>query len=263
MSGYWNNPTTKDAYRLCWISLLITFFAALFGILLYGATGSSLVLVYGLENVVDFISSSVVLWRFFAPSTVDEAVETKLQGREQRASAAISLILILLGICIVSASLADFARGQEDEAGLNSVLVLSFFSIFIFGALAMFKFRYASRLDSDSLYKDGICSFIGAVLAGALFINTLLIKAAPAIWWLDPLVALLAGVMAVIIGSHSLHTMATKEQIPVFSPSWWFTEQETSAQTNNKNINGNNNSNSELEVTDLDSDGDNKENGIV
>jgi hypothetical protein len=43
-----------------------------------------LCLVYGLENLVDFLSDAVVLWRFFAPSTVDEALERQLRHREER-----------------------------------------------------------------------------------------------------------------------------------------------------------------------------------
>jgi hypothetical protein len=35
MATFWSAPTTKDAYRLSWISLLFTILAALAGILLY------------------------------------------------------------------------------------------------------------------------------------------------------------------------------------------------------------------------------------
>jgi hypothetical protein len=35
MATFWSAPTTKDAYQLSWISLLLTVLAALAGILLY------------------------------------------------------------------------------------------------------------------------------------------------------------------------------------------------------------------------------------
>lgn len=35
MATFWSAPTTKDAYRLSWISLLFTILAAFAGILLY------------------------------------------------------------------------------------------------------------------------------------------------------------------------------------------------------------------------------------
>lgn len=51
-------------------------------------TGSSLCLAFGVENSVDFLSSVIVLWRFFVPHGLTEAVEKKLQKREDRASLA-------------------------------------------------------------------------------------------------------------------------------------------------------------------------------
>lgn len=161
----WSKPTTKDAFRLSIASLVITLIAALWGISYFARLGSSLCLVYGLENCVDFLSSVVVLWRFFAPTTVDETLERKLRQREQRASVAISGILVLLGLFVLGAAIADYAQGAEDVAELNLrwVRALSFLSLFVFGILSALKFRYSNRLDSPSLYKDGICSLIGTV----------------------------------------------------------------------------------------------------
>lgn len=72
-------------------------------------------MVYGLENCVDFLSSVVVLWRFFAPTSVDEAVERKLRHRELRADVAISGVIALLGFSIIISAIEDFTRGPEDE----------------------------------------------------------------------------------------------------------------------------------------------------
>jgi hypothetical protein len=189
------------------------------------STGSSLCLVYGLENCVDFLSSAVVLWRFFAPSKVDEVVEEKLRRREKRASIAISFILVVLGLAIILTALDDLTRGQEDTDQLKDVVLISFVSIFIFGILAIFKFKYAMVLESPSLYKDGICSLIGTVLSGALFVNTLIIDTAPGVWWIDPLVAVGAGIAAIIIGARAVWAARYKDSLPIFTLSWWMLSQ--------------------------------------
>merc|ERR1712176_1043561 len=139
--------------------------------------GSTLCLVFGLENSVDFVSSVIVLWRFFVPSDLTEKVEKKLERREERASIAISLTLGILGLGVIITSFKDFAVGVEDSLDrAQLILGLSFFTIFVSGTMALFKFNYAAHLGSSSLFKDGICSLIGTILAGALFLNSVIIN---------------------------------------------------------------------------------------
>mmetsp|Transcript_16823 Transcript_16823/g.34754 ORF Transcript_16823/g.34754 Transcript_16823/m.34754 type:complete len:213 (-) Transcript_16823:1-639(-) len=183
MARCWKDPTTKDAYRLSWASIFITVIAAIAGVTIYASNNSSLALVFGLENCVDFLSSVVVLWRFFAPTKADPSVEEKLQRREKRASIAISIVLIMLGVAILATSFFDFSRGKEDQdENLDQITIISFFSVIAFGTLAAFKFNYANILESASLYKDGLCSLIGTILAGTLFINSLIIEEFTALW---------------------------------------------------------------------------------
>lgn len=217
----WSDPTAKDAYRFAVACLVITFFAAFGGIALWMRQDLSLALAFGLENCVDFFSDAVVLWRFYAPHQLDAALEAKLQGREVRASVAISFILILLGFQCIIAALSDVARGRQEETEKEAALILSFFSILVFGSIAVLKFRYSKALESESLYKDGICSLIGAVLAAALFLNTLIIDKSPHAWWLDPIVAFIAGVLAFVYGIYTVHVARSRENHAVFSLAWW------------------------------------------
>jgi hypothetical protein len=101
------------------------------------------------------------------------------------------------------------------------VASIAFSSILIFGTLAIFKFHYANKLDSSSLYKDGVCSLIGTVLAIALFVNTLIIRANPQVWWLDPLVAMMCGFAALLFGIQSLLVLCM-QGVPICRLSWWF-----------------------------------------
>lgn len=144
-----------------------------------------------------------------------------LRRREVRASTVISFILVLLGIGVIASAANDMAKGADDEHEMRIVVAIAFTSVFIFGSLAIVKFHYARLLQSDSLFKDGVCSMIGTVLAAALFVNTLIIQAKPNVWWLDPLVALLCGVAALLIGLYSICVLWRVKRVPICSCSWW------------------------------------------
>lgn len=218
--GIWREPSSKNAFVLSVVSVLFTLVAAVIGIGYYMSTGSALCLVFGLENCVDFLSDVVVLWRFFSPGRLTPEREELLRKRELRASTAISFILILLGLSVIATSSYDLKNGAENQYEMALVIGIAFSSIFIFGTLAIFKFHYASRLDSSSLYKDGVCSLIGTVMAVALFINTLIIRANPQVWWLDPLVAMLCGLGALLFGMQSVLVLC-RRGVPICQLSWW------------------------------------------
>jgi len=183
-------------------------------------------LVFGLENCVDLFSSIVVVWRFFIPGTLTKELEEHLKKREERASMAISFILVLLGIFVVSGGLDALASGPEDENDMSLVLAISLASIFIFGLMTAFKFQYSKKLDSPSLHKDGLCSLLGTILATALFVNTLIIEKFPDTWYLDPVVSILCGIAAAALGIQAIY-YAKKAGLPVFSAQWWMVSQGT------------------------------------
>lgn len=106
LSGRINNITSSfarcvpTAFRLTWVSLLFEVAAATGGIIGFIQTESSLILAFALENIVDLLSSSVVLWRFYAPSGSDDAQLAKLQAREERANVS-THINIIVCVCLL------------------------------------------------------------------------------------------------------------------------------------------------------------------
>lgn len=219
--SWWHEPSTKDAFVLSWVSTIITIVFAITGIAYYKTSGSAMCLVFGLENLVDFLSSLVVLWRFWAKGKMTREREKTLKRRELRASMAISLILMLLGMGVIGTSSFDIAIGPGAGYNLDVVLAMAGTSLFCFGGLALFKFQYANAMASESLYKDGVCSLIGTILAAALFTNTLIIRRRPAIWWLDPVVAMICGFSALFLGCHSIFVAWKHRRVPILQLSWW------------------------------------------
>eukprot|EP00536_Pseudo-nitzschia_multiseries_P007960 jgi/Psemu1/305348/fgenesh1_kg.193_\ len=193
-------------------------------------------LVFGLENCVDFLSSVVVLWRFWVSGEMTKEKEKELKRREIRASMAISGILMLLGFGVISTSTYDIVQGPETKHEMDFVLFMSGISVVIFGILCVFKFHYANKLSSESLYKDGVCSLLGTMLASALLVNTMIIEKKPEVWWLDPCVAMICGVTAMFIGVHTLVFAYRIQRVPIFSLSWWLMSRGTPSTSSNRNI---------------------------
>ena len=177
--------------------------------------------------MVDFLSSVIVLWRFYCPKQADPAREALLAKREKRAAVAISLVLVLLGFGIFISAVQHFVRGEDtnEEENQDPLIIIGALSISIFGAMAYIKFRYATLLSSPSLYKDGICSLIGTILSASLLVNSIIIKNQGKAWWLDPAVALLCGLGALYIGLTSVYHDYVIQGIPVLNPRWWVSSQ--------------------------------------
>jgi len=128
----WKEPNSKNAFILSWVSTLITMVFAIIGIVYYNLVGSALCLVFGLENCVDFFSSVVVLWRFYAPGKITKEREKILKRRELRASMAISFILILLGVSVIATSSFDIATGAANETEMDVIIYIAITSFFYF-----------------------------------------------------------------------------------------------------------------------------------
>lgn len=221
---WWHQPEPQDAFWLSWVSLVCTIIAAIGGVVGFAKTESTLIFAFGLENFVDFISSAVVLWRFYCPHGCDEAKLAKLQKREERASVAISIVIGILGLFVFSIGILDVTSDDEDT-DLSLLFTISFVSILVFGSLTIIKFKYANDLDSLSLYKDGICSLIGTCLSASLLFTTAIIDHAPGAWYIDPIVSLIIGIGAIVYGFRVVFKMV-QDGVPIFHPEWWVATKE-------------------------------------
>ncbi|KAL7478491.1 hypothetical protein ACHAW6_004252 [Cyclotella cf. meneghiniana] len=216
---WWHEPDAQDAFWMSWVSLLFTAVAAIGGLIGFKKTDSTLILTFGLENLVDFASSVIVLWRFYCPRGCDDAQTEKLKQREERASVAISMVIGMLGLFVLCVAIYDFTQ-NDDEQDLALLFAISLASIVVFGILTVVKFKYARALDSPSLYKDGICSLIGTSLSGSLLATTAIIEEIPEAGYIDPVVSLLVGLTAIVYGFRAIIRLVM-DGVPIYHPEWW------------------------------------------
>ena len=226
-SSWLSNPTSSHVFTLSIVSCVITLVAAIAGIVAYDSSGSTAVLGFGIENVIDLLSSAIVIWRFYAPSKeedMDEDYLKKLQKREKRASVGIAFVMLILAWALSIAAFDEIAQGVgEDEEYDNQLLILSIPSMFVFSILAWIKFRYADLLKSSALQKDAICSLFGAILSISVILNSFIISRDPDAWFLDPLVAIFVSAACFIVGTRTI-LKNSYEHTPFLSFAWWMTD---------------------------------------
>ena len=95
-----NNPGSKEAFQISIVSAVVTVIAFITGLSISISTHSSATLGYSLENLIDLISSLVVLWRFYGGDSVSSE---ELEKREKRASIGIAILMVILAICVAVA----------------------------------------------------------------------------------------------------------------------------------------------------------------
>jgi len=218
------HPSSVHAQILSKVSCFITASAAVFGFILWIQSGYLSILAYGMENLLDFLSSLIIVWRFFPPKSVDDpkSIMLALRAKEKRSSIGVSFVILLLGIQVVVLSLVRFNAGNHLFAG-NEYDEMTIFvalpSAIVFGTLAMIKLNYANKLESPALRKDGFCSAAGTILSLAVVLEIIVSGMDQNIWYLDPFIAFLVGVVCIFIGARTI--FLKNKEVPFLSLAWW------------------------------------------
>lgn len=213
----------QAARRVSMVSLVISAVAAMLGFSV-GLADAALSLVgFGMEAALDGVSSALVLWRFKLPKERehkdDESAlrfrEARDARRERNSGIGIgatflfsAVVLYVSGFYKLIAWEANSAEHVlEEEDGANFGMLISLPFAVIFGALAVWKLRLAKALRSQVLYKDGLCSVLGAVLALICFVTAVLEEVSGSPETMARVDAVASGLIATILcveGSRTL-----------------------------------------------------------
>jgi divalent metal cation (Fe/Co/Zn/Cd) transporter len=198
LNRFFKNPTSREAFQISVVSALATLLAFIVGLVVSGSSSSSATLGYALENLVDLVSSLVVIWRFYG-----EVADDELEKREKRASIGIALMIILLSICVFSVAVGHLGEKHAPKS-IHDLIGLSVPSFLIFSFLGFVKWRISNQLRSPAMRKDAVCSLAGAILSLGVLIGAALFMNDDAIWWFDAFVAILISVCLFLYGLRTL-----------------------------------------------------------
>jgi len=164
--------------------------------------GSLLLLAFGLDNLIELASASVMVWRLQVEFQGEAALE-RIETVERRATLSTGYLLYALAAYVVASSAYGLALGHRADVR-ESIwgLIIGVIAVTGMPRLAYYKRRLArpERLDSKSLRADAAeavgCAYLAGVLIVGLSLSRLL-----GWWWLDS-VAALALLPFVVLEAH-------------------------------------------------------------
>lgn len=156
--------------------------------------GSTALLGFGIDSLIECLSGSVLLWRL--------SHGEKGERREQQARKLVGLSLLVLAT-YVAYEAAESLIEKEPPAASYVGIGLALLSVVVMPLLARAKRRVAASLGSRAMHADSrqtdICGYLSAILLIGLGANALL-----GWWWADPVAAL---AMVPIIGKEGIEAM--------------------------------------------------------
>ena len=142
--------------------------------------GSTALVGFGVDSLIESASGAAVLWRFLGENGGEE--------REARALKLVGLSFFLLAAWVGWESLSTLL-GREEPEGSFVGIVLAGLSLVVMPILARAKRKVASGLGSRALEADSrqtdLCAYLSALLLIGLGLNALF-----GWWWADPAAAM-------------------------------------------------------------------------
>lgn len=180
----WKYPSSMEARWLSWITIIVTIVTGIIGLILASSGGSSSMLAFGMEALVDLLSSFIVLWRF-----EDVPSDLVLLAREKRAAVGVGLSFLVTGLVVLFDAVIHLAKASEitDTGALLAITIPTFVVLLALGVL---KVHVSNVLKSAALFEDGVCSIGSAVLSLSIVVSIALYNGNEALWWVDSVFAL-------------------------------------------------------------------------
>ena len=164
-----------EVFTLAW-NVIEAIVAGLAGL----AAGSTALIGFGLDSLIESLSGGVLLWRL-QDGRAGEA-------RERIAQRLVAMSFVALAGYVTVESVLTLSSRSEPDASLVGI-VLATLSVIVMPILARAKRSVAAGLGSPALTADSrqtdLCAYLSAILLVGLGLNALL-----GWWWADPAAAL-------------------------------------------------------------------------
>lgn len=156
--------------------------------------GSTALLGFGIDSLIESASGAAVLWRFWG--------DGRGEGREEVALRLVGASFLLLAGWVAWEAVSGLVAHEVPERSPVGI-ALAAASLVVMPLLARAKRKVAAEVGSRALAADSrqtdLCAYLSAVLLIGLFLNAVV-----GLWWADPVAAL---VMSPIIGREGLQAL--------------------------------------------------------
>ncbi|MBV8668631.1 MAG: cation transporter [Candidatus Eremiobacteraeota bacterium] len=172
----------RAGIRLEVISIGLATLETVFALVIGAGSGSIALVGFGLDSVIEIISSSALIWRF---------CNDDFAARERVETAALRIVgwcFLALAAYIVIESALTLAGGERPQRTLAGIVVLAL-SFVAMSILRSAKKKVGCELDSASMHADArqteFCAYLSLIALAGVGLNE-----AVGWWWADPVAAL-------------------------------------------------------------------------
>jgi len=151
------------------------------------SAGSILLTAFGIDSLIEVVSSGILLWRLRVESQGGDV--DRVEQAEHRAAWIVAITLGMLCVYVFVYAVYGLIVRSKPETTLLGIGI-SAAAVLIMPYLAVVKRRISSRIQSEALAGDAIESITCAYMAGTVLIG-LALNALFGWWWAENLAALL------------------------------------------------------------------------
>jgi len=184
----------RMAVLLSWASLFYMGVEGGVGVWQGVAAGSIALVGWGLASFIEGVASAIIVWRFTGSRRLSNTAEI-------RAQKLVAVQFFILAPYVVIESARTLIEGGHAEVTVIG-MALTATSVVLMPLLGRAKHRLAARLGSTATAGEGTQNVLCGIQAAAVLVG-LAANAAIGAWWLDPLIGLLIGFVAVKEGREA------------------------------------------------------------
>ncbi|KAG2113199.1 uncharacterized protein F5147DRAFT_65633 [Suillus discolor] len=168
----------------------------------FGAESSSHSLIFfGIQSVIEVLSSSLVVWRFMnglkAGEEDDNGSEVRMSKDlriERIATLAIGILLAMLALAAVGTSIASLIA-HDHPSPSNASLIIAASAAFIMFLFWVPKRYLAKALNSSTMNGEALCTLSCIQFSTALLIGSLVYRVWRGGWWVDSATAIMIAML--------------------------------------------------------------------
>jgi divalent metal cation (Fe/Co/Zn/Cd) transporter len=173
-------PLIREAFRLEWLTIGWMVIEAIVATAAGVASGSLVLLAFGLDSVVELISASVLMWRLLVELRHAHVFSENAERIAGRIGGALLFVLAVYVVVMAGWNLWTQHHGEFSLPGL----IVTLLTIPIMQYLARRKIELANQLGSRALRADAMesvtCGWLSVVAVVSLGA-----QAASGVWWID------------------------------------------------------------------------------
>lgn len=178
----------RAGIRVEWLTIGWMILEAAVGIWAGFAARSVALIAFGLDSIIELVSATVVLVRLRVENRGPAMTAEQVEHAERRASRVVGWSLVVLAAYVVVHSAYDLlTRAAPETSPVGIALAVA--ALIVMPALVRAKRRISADIGSVALRGDAaegvVCAYMAATLLAGL-----VLRAAFAWWWADPVAAL-------------------------------------------------------------------------